>query len=57
LNQSGCTGIAVEAMPLLLEFGVLLDLFVCIFVMGIILNHINREFSSLSTKQLSALRE
>jgi len=47
----------VEAMPILLEFGVLLDLFVCIFVMGIILNHINREFSSLSTERLSALKE
>lgn len=47
----------MEAMPLLLEFGVLLDLFVCIFVMGIILNHISREFSSLSTERLSALRE
>jgi hydrogenase-4 component E len=46
-----------EAMPLLLEFGVLLDLFVCIFVMGIILNHISREFSSLSTERLSALKE
>jgi len=47
----------VEAMPLLLEFGVLLDLFVCIFVMGIMLNHISREFSSLSTERLSALKE
>jgi hydrogenase-4 component E len=46
-----------EAMPMLLEFGVLLDLFVCIFVMGIILNHISREFASLSTKRLSALKE
>lgn len=47
----------LDAMPLLVEFGVLLDLFVCIFVMGIILNHISREFSSLSTERLSALKE
>ncbi len=47
----------VEALPLLLEFGVLLDLFVCIFVMGIILNHINREFSSLDTQRLATLKE
>lgn len=47
----------VEAMPFLVEIGVLLDLFVGIFVMGIIINHINREFSSLDTSRLSALKE
>jgi hydrogenase-4 component E len=47
----------VEAMPFLVEIGVLLDLFVGIFVMGIIINHINREFSSLDTTRLSALKE
>ncbi|MCI0365712.1 MAG: hypothetical protein L0219_17770 [Phycisphaerales bacterium] len=46
-----------EAMPLLVEMGVLLDLLVAIFVMGIILNHINREFSSLDTRQLSKLKD
>ena len=40
----------LEAMPFLVEVGVLLDLFVGIFVMGIIINHINREFSSLDTR-------
>ncbi len=34
----------VEAMPFLVEVGVLLDLFVGVFVMGIIINHIHREF-------------
>ena len=34
-----------------------LDLFVCIFVMGIIINHISREFTSISTEQLSQLRD
>jgi hydrogenase-4 component E len=47
----------LEAMPLLVEMGVLLDLLVAIFVMGIILNHINREFSSLDTRQLSTLKD
>jgi len=47
----------LEAMPFLVEIGALLDLFVGIFVMGIIINHINREFSSLDTARLSALRE
>jgi hydrogenase-4 component E len=47
----------LEAMPFLVELGVLLDLFVGIFVMGIIINHINREFASLDTARLSALRE
>jgi len=47
----------VEAMPFLLEAGVLLDLFVAVFVMGIIMNHISREFSSMDTQHLSALKE
>jgi hydrogenase-4 component E len=47
----------IEAMPFLVEMGALLDLFVGIFVMGIIINHINREFSSLDTARLSALKE
>ena len=40
----------IEAMPFLVEVGVLLDLFVGIFVMGIIINHIRQEFSSLDTR-------
>lgn len=47
----------VEAMPLLVEMGVLLDLVVAVFVMGIIMDHISREFSSLSTEHLTSLRE
>jgi hydrogenase-4 component E len=47
----------LEAMPLLVEAGVLLDLFVGIFVMGIIINHISREFSSMDTARLSSLKE
>jgi len=47
----------VEAMPFLVEIGVLLDLFVGIFVSTIIIHHINREFASLDTRRLSLLRE
>jgi len=46
-----------EAMPVMVEAGVLLDLLVGIFVMGIIINHINREFSSLDTSRLTALKD
>ena len=46
-----------EAMPFMVEMGVLLDMLVAIFVMGIVMNHINREFSTLNTEQLSLLRE
>ncbi|MEJ2699767.1 MAG: hypothetical protein P8Z70_08930 [Desulfuromonadales bacterium] len=45
------------AMPLMVEAGVLLDLLVAIFVMGIVINQINREFSTLNTERLSSLRE
>jgi len=47
----------LQAMPLLVEAGVLLDLFVGILVMGIIINHISREFSSIDTSRLTALKE
>ena len=46
-----------EAMPVLVEAGALLDLLVGIFVMGIVINHISREFSSLDTSRLTTLRE
>ena len=46
-----------EVMPLMVEAGVLLDLIVGIFVMGIIINQISREFSSIDTSRLTALRE
>lgn len=47
----------LDAMPFLVEIGVLLDLFTCVFVMGIIIHHISREFSSLSTEHLSELKD
>ncbi|MDW7644473.1 MAG: hydrogenase [Desulfuromonadales bacterium] len=46
-----------EAMPLVVEAGVLLDLLVAVFVMGIVINQINREFSTVDTTRLSVLKE
>ena len=47
----------LAAVPFLVELGILLDLFVGIFVVSIILNHINEAFSSLDTRRLTALKE
>jgi hydrogenase-4 component E len=45
------------ALPLMVEAGVLLDLLVGVFVMGIVLNQISREFATLNTERLTALKE
>lgn len=42
---------------LLLEMGILLDVFVAVFVMGIMIHHISREFEHIDTDRLSALRD
>ncbi|MCY2926356.1 MAG: hydrogenase [Planctomycetota bacterium] len=47
----------IEAMPFVVEVGILLDLFVGIFVICIITNHINAAFSSMDTRRLVALKE
>lgn len=47
----------VEAIPLVVEMGMLLDLFVGIFVISIITNHINRAFASMDTRRLVSLKE
>ena len=47
----------LEAMPFLVEVGVLLDLFTGVFVMGIIIYHVSREFASISTEHLAELKE
>jgi hydrogenase-4 component E len=43
--------------PLLVEMGVLLDVFVAVFVMGIAIHHISREFDHIDTDRLSALKD
>jgi hydrogenase-4 component E len=47
----------VKAVPFLVEIGVLLDLFVGVFVMGIIIGHISRGFESDTTENLTTLKE
>jgi hydrogenase-4 component E len=47
----------IKATPLLVESGILLDLTVGIFVIGIIVDRIQRAFDSLDTRKLTVLRE
>lgn len=47
----------VERVPFLVEIGVLLDIFVGVFIMGIVVFHINREFDSLDSARLTELRD
>jgi hydrogenase-4 component E len=47
---------AVEE-PLLIEMGVLLDVFVAVFVMGITMHHLSREFDSIETDELASLKD
>lgn len=44
-------------MPFLVEMGALLDVFVAVFVMGIAIFHISREFEHMDTDRLSVLRD
>ena len=46
----------VEKQPVFVELGILLDVFVAVFVMGITMFHINREFDHIDTDQLSKLK-
>ncbi len=46
-----------ESVPFLLELGVLLDVFVGVFIMGIVVFHINREFDSLDSARQTELTD
>ncbi|NLW86341.1 MAG: hydrogenase [Planctomycetes bacterium] len=48
--------LAVEE-PLLVEMGILLDVLVGVFVMGIVIHQINREFDHIDTDRLSVLKD
>ena len=51
-------GVAIaQDSPLLVEMGILLDIFVAVFVMGIIIFHINREFDHIDTDLLAMLSD
>jgi hydrogenase-4 component E len=47
----------IEAIPLVVEMGMLLDLFVGVFVISIIANRMNQAFSSMDTRRLASLKE
>lgn len=47
----------IKATPLMVEAGVLLDLTVGVFVLGIIIDRIQRAFDSLDTRKLTTLHE
>lgn len=47
----------IRSMPLVVEAGILLDLTVGVFVIGIIADRIQREFDTLDTRKLTVLRE
>lgn len=51
-------GMAIASQqPMLIELGILLDVFVGVFVMGIAIFHISRQFDHINTDQLSTLRD
>jgi hydrogenase-4 component E len=47
----------INSTPLLVETGILLDLTVAIFVIGIIMDRIQKEFDSLDSDKLTTLHE
>jgi hydrogenase-4 component E len=47
----------LERTPVLVEIGILLDLFVAVFIMGIVVYHIRREFDHMDTYLLGELKE
>jgi len=46
----------LETTPLLVELGIFLDIFVGVFIMGIVINHIQSEFDHMDTSQLTTLK-
>ncbi|MGI5861753.1 MAG: hydrogenase [Myxococcales bacterium] len=44
-------------MPFVVELGILLDVLVGVFVMGIAIHHISREFDNIDTDALSTLKD
>jgi len=47
----------IRSTPLLVEAGILLDVTVGVFIIGVIVDRIQRAFDSLDTRKLTALRE
>jgi hydrogenase-4 component E len=56
-NGIYAVGVAlVGGVPLLVELGVLMDIFVAVFIMSIAAYHISREFDHIDVGQLDRLR-
>jgi hydrogenase-4 component E len=46
-----------QSESMLIEIGILLDVFVAVFIMGIMVFHISREFDNIEASQLSTLKD
>lgn len=47
----------LDKTPLIVEMGILLDVFVAVLVMGVVVNHINEEFEDTNTLHVTTLRD
>ena len=48
---------AVKEMPMLVNLGVLLDVFIAVYILGLFVNVINKEFKDLEVSNLSDLKD
>jgi hydrogenase-4 component E len=57
-NGTYVFGISLAAsQSMLVELGVLLDVLVAVFIMGVVIHHINRAFDGISTETLEELKQ
>ena len=48
---------AAKEMPMLVNLGVLLDVFIAVYILGLFVNVINKEFKDLEVSNLSDLKD
>ncbi len=46
-----------KEMPILVNMGVLLDVFISVYILGLFVNEINKEFKDLEVSHLSDLKD
>ena len=46
-----------KEMPIIVNLGVLLDLFIAVFILGMLVREINNEFDDMEVSQLSDLKD
>lgn len=46
-----------KEMPMMVSLGVLLDLFIAVFILGLLIKHINTKFDDMEVSHLSDLRD